>query len=82
MNITKAWVTPREYSTCTLSINTILDEFKPHMKPDANILVFPAEPTPEHPKQQTITIGLLDEEDLWKIKKAVDKILLGLTFDE
>ena len=72
MNVNKSWITMGDAGLATLSINTLIDETKPHMKPLAKTIIFPAVPTKEDPKKQTITIGLFDREDLLKIKETID----------
>ena len=78
MNVSKAWLTEGDAGLFNLSINTMIDENKPHMKPLCYTLEFPECPTPDHPRQQTITIGLLDDNDLLLIKRAIDQMIGGV----
>lgn len=72
--IKKVWVNESGADLYSLSIESARVS-EPHMRVKVVELVFPANPTPEHPLRHTINLGLLTEEDLHKIYETLFKFL-------
>lgn len=72
--IKKVWVTKQESGLVSLSLESITP-IPEHMRLKVKELAFPEKPTKEHPKRHTITISLLDIEDLELIQDTINAYL-------
>jgi hypothetical protein len=72
-NLKKAWLTESHIlgTGWTLSLESakVEQEYERLIVSQSN---FPDEPSDKHPKRHTVVIGLLDSEDLLKIKQAIE----------
>lgn len=64
MNLKKCWITDQGADLVTLSFESEHTDFKKLRVREND---FPDNPTPEHPKRHTISLGMLDSDDLLKI---------------
>jgi len=72
--IKKVWVTESLSPFFTLSMESENAEDEVfRIKMDE--LVFPDIPTPTHPLRHTVRIGTLTEDDLIKVRQAIDRYL-------
>jgi len=75
--IKKAWLTDQGFkrsimATLSLESEHPLDEIQ---RVRFSEMTFPQDPTPEHPLRHIVTIDGLDDEDLRKIRNAIDDFL-------
>ena len=75
-SIKKVWVTAADADADLFSITFESAQPKePHLRVEARQMLFPANPTPEHPLRHTLNLGLLDIDDLEMLFKALDTFL-------
>lgn len=72
--IKKAWITEHDAGLVALSIESANPEAD-YTRITAVGMLFPAEPSSEHPLRHTVAIALLDEDDLRMIRDVINEYL-------
>lgn len=77
LTIKKVWLTDHDPGLWSMTIESKNADLINGGKVCVTENSFPNVPTPENPKRHVIVLSLFDDEDLLKIRDAIDKKLFG-----